>query len=147
VMERKCGRDWREIAHEVRAMSGAPVDLAQAKSAHVGHTMRTKTGATTRDGAMEKFVAYETLATFNQGFAQILQSLYSLAKLGFLQRGIFTGLQTTLEETVLLGNFKLSEIMGVAQKSRSDSPSRCGVPCLRFLPRCSQSSVRVPLSK
>jgi hypothetical protein len=26
---------------------------------------------------------------------------------------------------VLLGNFNLSEIMGVAQKSKSDSPSQC----------------------
>ena len=30
-----------------------------------------------------------------------------------------------LHTTVLLGNFNLSEIMGVAQKSKSDSPSQC----------------------
>ncbi len=59
---------------------------------------------------MKKFLAYETLAAFNQGFAQILQSLYRLEKLGFLQRGIFTGLQATLEETLAWANFEVVEM-------------------------------------
>jgi hypothetical protein len=59
--------------------------------------------------ATDKFPVYETLAAFNQGFAQILQNLQRLEGLGFLQHELFTGFQVTLEETRAWANFEVVE--------------------------------------
>jgi len=67
--------------------------------------MRTRTSK----GASEKLLAYDALAGFNQGLAQVLHNLRSLDKLGFLHGEIFTALQVTLEETRAWANFEVIE--------------------------------------
>jgi hypothetical protein len=75
--------------------------------------MRTQTP----EGATEKALIYDTLASFNQGFAQILQNLSSLETLGLLKHEIFTGLQTTLEETRAWANFEVIEMLHGLEES------------------------------
>jgi hypothetical protein len=61
--------------------------------------MQKKTATTISERATEKVAVYEALTALNQGFAQVLQHLHRLGKLGVLRREFFTGLQATGEET------------------------------------------------
>ena len=69
--------------------------------------MPTKTRTTVRKGATEKSLVYDSLASFNQAFAQILQNLRTLEKLCSLQHDFFSGLQVTLEETQARANYEV----------------------------------------
>src|SRR5437016_5315049 len=69
--------------------------------------MPTKTRTTVRKGATEKFLVYDSLASFNQAFAQVLQNLRTLEKLCSLQHDFFSGLQATLEETRAWANYEV----------------------------------------
>jgi hypothetical protein len=69
--------------------------------------MPTKTRTTVREGATEKFLVYDSLAGFNQAFAQVLQNLRTLEKLCSLQHDFFSGLQVTLEETRAWANYEV----------------------------------------
>ena len=60
-----------------------------------------------REGATEKFLVYDSLASFNQAFAQILQNLRTLEKLCSLQHDFFSGLQVTLEEARAWANYEV----------------------------------------
>ena len=71
----------------------------------------------TPESATEKALVYDTLAAFNQGFAQILRNLSSLKTLGLLKLEIFTGLQATLEETRAWANFEVIEMLHGCEES------------------------------
>src|SRR5260370_24716720 len=67
--------------------------------------MPTNTRTTVREGTTEKFLVYDSLAGFNQAFAQVLQNLRTLEKLCSLQHPFFSRLQATLEETRAWANY------------------------------------------
>jgi hypothetical protein len=84
--------------------------------------MPTKTRTTVRKGATEKFLVYDSLASFNQAFAQVLQNLRTLEKL-CLQHDCFSGLQVALEETRAWANY---EVLGSLHDREEIDWSRFG---------------------